>query len=324
MIWLTQPVPGLRYLPFTAWKGVAAAGLLGFGLGGGSTPGNAPVDAVSGSLAHFIADMGVDVLQLHQGKFLFRLSAPHLPRREITVTMVVKKGGLCMATIRCPHCGSPVMVRGNRWECGWCGDFGNISSLFPSEQAKLAPKKSTPKITLSFTVSVEDTTPPPRHFTRTELVDMVRRWDFSENEWACRELLIADFPDAVRRWTVEELEDMDTQELLYETGDSDPQTAVQMMKLLLDTAESHLQEPEVAEQLLGWDMCDLCGNQFVQASLLKQLKQDDRLARQIFQSAYVGDAQEDLLDACDWFGEAELKKHLYSLLTQNPFFEGFD
>ena len=229
-----------------------------------------------------------------------------------------------MSTIRCPHCGSPVMVRGNRWECGWCGDFGSTSSLFRSEQAKLVPEKSTPQITLSFTVSVEDTTPPPRHFTRTELVDMVRRWDFSENEWACRDLLISDFPDAVRRWTADELEDMDTQELLYETGDSDPQTAVQMMKLLLDTAESHLQEPEVAEQLLGWDMCDLCRNQFVQAPLLKQLKHDDRLAQQLFQSAYVGTPQEALLDACDWFGEAELKKHLYSLLTQNPHFEGFD
>ena len=229
-----------------------------------------------------------------------------------------------MATIRCPHCGSPIMVRGNRWECGWCGDFGSTSSLFPSERAKLVPEKCTPQITLSFTVSVEDTTPPPRHFTRTELVDMVRRWDFSENEWACRDLLIADFSDAVRRWTAEELEDMDTQDLLCETGDSDPQAAVLMMKLLLDTAESRLQEPEVAEQLLGWDMCDLYRNQFVQAPLLKQLKHDDRLARQLFQSAYVGDAQEDLLDACDWFGEAELKKHLYSLLTQNPYFEGFD
>ncbi|WP_143482926.1 hypothetical protein [Pseudoflavonifractor sp. An85] len=229
-----------------------------------------------------------------------------------------------MATIRCPHCGSPVMVRGNRWECGWCGDFGSTSSLFSSEQAKLVPEKSTPQITLSFTVSVEDTTPPPRHFTRTELVDMVRRWDFSENEWACRDLLIADFPDAVRRWTAEELEDMDTQDLLCEVGDSDPQTAVQMMKLLLDTAESHLQEPEVAEQLLRWDMCDLCRNQFVQAPLLKQLKHDDRLAQQLFQSAYVDTPQEALLEACDWFGEADLKKQLYSLLTQNPHFEGFD
>lgn len=117
---------------------------------------------------------------------------------------------------------------------------------------------------------------------------------------------------------------MDTQDLLCETGDSDPQTAVQMMRLLLDTAEGHLQEPEVAEQLLGWDMCDLCRNQFVQVPLLKQLKNDDRLARQLFQSAYVGDAQEALLDACDWFGEAELKKSLYSLLTLNSYFKGFD
>ena len=42
-----------------------------------------------------------------------------------------------MATIRCPHCGSPVMVRGNRWECGYCGDFGEISSLQPTEKAEL-------------------------------------------------------------------------------------------------------------------------------------------------------------------------------------------
>lgn len=231
-----------------------------------------------------------------------------------------------MATIRCPHCGSPVMIRGNRWECGWCGDFGGISSLHPSEKAKLM--QSAPP-SISFTITVTTTSDDqekdaPRSFSRSELEDMVRRWDFSENEWACRDLLIADFPDAVRRWTVEDLENMDTQELLCETGDSDPQAAVQMMKLLLETAENHLQEPEVAEQLLGWDMCDLCRNQFVQAPLLKQLKHDDRLARQLFQSAYVGDAQEDLLDACDWFGEVELKKHLYSLLTQNPYFEGFD
>ena len=229
-----------------------------------------------------------------------------------------------MSTIRCPHCGSPVMVQGKRWECGWCGDFGNTSSLFSSERANLVSDEGTPKISLSFTVSVEDTTPLPRRFTRTELVDMVHRWDFSENEWACRDLLIVDFPGAVRRWTAEELEDMDTQELLYETGDSDPQTAVQMMKLLLDTAESHLQEPEVAEQLLGWDMCALCRNQFVQAPLLKQLKHDDRLARQLFQSAYVDSPQEALLEACDWFGEAALKDHLQSLLSQNPYFEEFD
>lgn len=150
------------------------------------------------------------------------------------------------------------------------------------------------------------------------------RYNIGRRKGACRDLLIADFPDAVRRWTAEELEDMDTQDLLYETSDCDPQTAVQMMKLLLDTAESHLQKPEVAEQLLGWDVCDLCQNQFVQAPLLKQLKQDERLARQLFQSAYVGTPQEALLESCDWFGAPALKAHLQKLLEQNPHFEGFD
>lgn len=229
-----------------------------------------------------------------------------------------------MERICCPHCGSPVMVRGNRWECGWCGDFGSISSLFPSEQAKLAHEESTPNISLRLPVSVEDTIPPPRRFTRTELVEMVRRWDFSENELACRDLLIADFPDAVRHWTAEALDDMDTQDLLYQTSDCDPKCAVQMMRLLLDTAESHLQEPVVAAQLLGCDMYDLFQNQFVQAPLLKQLKHDDRLAQQLFQCAYVGSPQEALLEACDWFGEAALKNHLQELLKRNPYFEGFD
>lgn len=216
------------------------------------------------------------------------------------------------------------MVQGNRWECGWCGDFGQLSSLFPSERAKLNSEESHPSIFLNSTNSVQGTIPPPHRFTHTEAADMVRRWDFSKNEWACRNLLIINFPDAVRRWPVEELEDMDTQDLLCKTGDSDPQAAVQMMKLLLDTAESHLQTPEVAEQLLGRDMYNLCQNQFVQAPLLKQLKQDDRLARQLFLSSYVGSPQKALLEACDWFGEAALKGQLQKLLEHNPYFEGFD
>lgn len=56
-----------------------------------------------------------------------------------------------MATIRCPHCGSPVMIRGGRWECGWCGDFGALSSLHPSEKAKLSRAGQ-----ITFTVTVTD------------------------------------------------------------------------------------------------------------------------------------------------------------------------
>lgn len=44
-----------------------------------------------------------------------------------------------MPTVRCPHCGSSAEVRGRRWECGWCGDFGDISSLGAAQMAELAP-----------------------------------------------------------------------------------------------------------------------------------------------------------------------------------------
>ena len=155
-----------------------------------------------------------------------------------------------MATIRCPHCGSPVMVRGTRWECGYCGDFGEISSLQPSEKAKLV-HAAAPSVRISITVTdASNEEEPPRSFSRAELEDMVHRWDFSEDEWACRDLLIAAFPEAVSRWTAKELEDMDTQDLLSETGEKDPEAAIDMMKLLLDTVGDKLQEREVAYQFL--------------------------------------------------------------------------
>lgn len=89
-----------------------------------------------------------------------------------------------------------------------------------------------------------------------------------------------------------------------------------MMKLLLDTAEDHLQAPETAEQLLENDMYDLCQDQGVQPQLLAQFKKDDRLAWQLFQSAYAGSPQEGLLEACDEFGEWTLKAHFWT----NPLF----
>lgn len=235
-----------------------------------------------------------------------------------------------MATIRCPHCGSPVMIRGSRWECGYCGDFGGISSLHPSEKAKLI-QAATPTVQVTITVTGPSGEPTesdeensPRSFSRAELEDMVHRWDFDENEWACRDLLIAAFPEAVRFWTAEELSNMDTMDLLNAVGEKNPESAIDMMKLLLDTVGDKLQEKEVAYQFLGWDMDGLLRDQFVQGPLLQRLKTDDRLAKQIFQCACWDTGQKMLYEACDWFGESELKEHLQTLLMDNPYFDGFD
>ena len=228
--------------------------------------------------------------------------------------------------IRCPHCGSPVMIRGRRWECGWCGDSGGIGSLPPSERAKLA-QSADDSCTLTFSVTVTNTPEDediPQIFSRAELEDMVRRWDFDENEWACRDLLIDAFPKTVSRWTAEELEAMDTQDLLTKTGEADPEAAIDMMKLLLDTVGDKLQEREVANQFLGWDMDGLLREPTVQVPLLQRLKTDDRLARQIFQCACWDTGQKLLYGACDTFDEPELKEKLRALAEENPCFDGFD
>ena len=223
-----------------------------------------------------------------------------------------------MATIRCPHCGSPVMIRGNRWECGYCGDFGSISSLHPSEKAKLM-QAATPTVQVTVTVTDTSSEEAPRSFSRAELEDMVRRWDFDENEWACRDLLIAAFPQAASRWSQEELAEMHTMDLLVETGQREPETALEMAKLLLSTAEEHLQDKEVASQLLNWDMYDLLVSNDMLPLLVEELKYDDRLACQLFQSAYVGQPQEEILNACGRLGEKDLQRKLLNLLERNPF-----
>ena len=49
--------------------------------------------------------------------------------------------------MRCPWCGSPVMIRGASWECGWCGDSGSLKRT-PLQQPEIT-------LTLSFVYHVD-------------------------------------------------------------------------------------------------------------------------------------------------------------------------
>ena len=40
--------------------------------------------------------------------------------------------------MRCPWCGSPVMLRGDWWECGYCGDSGALPRSFPEQNVTCA------------------------------------------------------------------------------------------------------------------------------------------------------------------------------------------
>ena len=104
---------------------------------------------------------------------------------------------------------------------------------------------------------------------------------------------------------------MATMDVLLAVGKYDPGTAIQMMKLLLDTSEEHLQE-KAARQLLGWDMYDLFLDDDVLSLLADELKWNDRLARQPFQSAYVDRPQKEIIHACGRLGEAALQKSCWN------------
>jgi len=71
-----------------------------------------------------------------------------------------------------------------------------------------------------------------------------------------------------------------------------------MAKLLLNTAEEYLQNEKVANQLPGLDLYDLLVSDDMLPLLVEKLKQDDCLACQLFQSAYVDRPQEAILNAC--------------------------
>lgn len=365
-----------------------------------------------------------------------------------------------MAGNRCPHCGSPIQIRGNRWECGWCGDFGSLASLKTPSRNKPTPasvpglgelEKGVWKILNGIKVYSPDNYTEPAfrlalyamshgllnagsaggyglslvhtflgnypvfsygdfqkavsggtplfgdefslsreelgtfwqnllpqlpssdtdgdfpdwltdifagwslvehlflggsedliytaitdmfnshwrryritHFPIDDLRSSIQRWDFDENESiCCRDFLIASFPEAVSSFPPENLEEMDVVELLEALAEAQPRTALNMMKLLLDTAQDRLMEPEVAQALLGEMLYDLCINDSFLPVLLPQLEKDETLARQLFQSAYADYPQECILEACQDWGLVSLARHLKALLEKNPFFQGF-
>ena len=227
--------------------------------------------------------------------------------------------------ISCPYCDSPVTMKGDgSWECGWCGNFGPFRELNAWDKAKLLQEEQVPKrISIPVRLVFNTRKKPRRKFSRAELEDMVRRWDLSENEWACRDLLIAAFPEEVARWSEKELLEADPEGLLQCVGLENPEAGIRMMRYLLDTAEEHLQEPGAARQIFE-EIYPLCQDQEVQCQLLELLKEDQHLAMQLFLSACVEGLPWLLLDACDWFEETELKEKLYALLEVNPYYEASD
>lgn len=66
-------------------------------------------------------------------------------------------------------------------------------------------------------------------------------------------------------------------------------------------------------------MYDLLVSDDMLSLLVRELDYDDRLAHQLFQSAYVDRPQEEILSTCGRLGEKRLQQKLLELLERNPF-----
>ena len=143
-------------------------------------------------------------------------------------------------------------------------------------------------------------------------------------ENAPRDLLIAAYPEVFQTWDKETLENTWEAEILQRIYPADPDLAIAMWRLLLDTAQEPLQKnPEAAEYLLFdaiygvlWPGSPSRKDHLL--PLLNQLEQSEPFARQVFQSAYAGKPQARLLEACDTLQKDALKKHCLALLAENP------
>ena len=59
------------------------------------------------------------------------------PEEEEEPGIRITVGHSTEPVLTCPRCGSPVMLRGGSWECGWCLDSGGLDSLPHTTKSKV-------------------------------------------------------------------------------------------------------------------------------------------------------------------------------------------
>ena len=208
--------------------------------------------------------------------------------------------------MRCPTCGAPNVILHSRiWECGWCGDSGPIPRRVLGEGAAARRTKSPEDVVIQLKfVPCEHTEEPEEEpFCDPEVEPLVRA-----------------FPQELSSWSGEELREMTCACLLHEVYKVQPQTAVAMWRSLLAPDTDTLTDPMAAEDFifemeLVWLDAEDCRGTLL--PVLDAMERDDSLARLVFQSAYVGYPQLNLLRDAVYAGRTQQAAHLFVLLQAN-------
>ena len=144
---------------------------------------------------------------------------------------------------------------------------------------------------------------------------------FPQGEDICREILLVEYPEEVPHETAEDFDELSWESILDDVFANNTAKGIQMWRRLLDIAELSLKtNAKTAEKLLlDWDWLDSPSHDQV-LPLLGALD-DERFVSQLFESAYIGRLQLDVLNACRSCGQEELGKHCLELALKNPYLE---
>ncbi len=141
---------------------------------------------------------------------------------------------------------------------------------------------------------------------------------FPDYEDICREILLVEYPEEVPHETAEDFDELSWNYILDDVFASNTAKGIQMWRRLLDIAEPSLKTtPKTAEKLLlDWDWLESPTDD--QALPLLVALEDARFVSQLFESAYIGRLQFNVLSACRSCGQEELGKHCLELALKNP------
>ena len=144
---------------------------------------------------------------------------------------------------------------------------------------------------------------------------------FPDYEDICREILLVEYPEEVPHESAQDFDDLSWESILDDVYASNTAKGIQMWRRLLDIAEPSLKtNAKTAEKLLlDWDWLDSPSHDQV-LPLLGALD-DERFVSQLFESAYIGRLQLDVLNACRSCGQEALGQHCLELVLKNPCLE---
>ena len=140
---------------------------------------------------------------------------------------------------------------------------------------------------------------------------------FPDYEDICREILLVEYPEEVPHEDAEDFEELSWAYILEDVFSRDAEKGMEMWRFLLDTAEVPLKtSPETAETLLR-DWKWLASPSYYQKLSLMSALEDERFVSQLFQSAFIGRLQWNILKTCRDSGQEQSGRQYLTLALEN-------